>query len=143
MNVAGILGDKGADVLTLNKDATMREAASLLSDKHVGSVVILDDGEKIAGILSERDIVTSLARQDNNCLDLPVSECMTSDVATCTKSDTVEYLMGQMTKHRFRHMPVVENGEMIGIVSIGDVVKQRIAETELEASAMRAYIATG
>jgi len=143
MNVAAILNDKGTDVMTLSASASIRDAAEILAKCHIGSVVVVDDNKKIAGIVSERDIVKEVANRGSECLGEPVSICMTSKVSTCKKSDTVEYLMGQMTTHRFRHMPVIENDEMIGIISIGDVVKQRIAETEMEATAMRAYIATG
>ena len=143
MNVAAILHDKGRDVITLSASASIREAAEMLIKYRIGSVVVVDDNKKIAGIVSERDLVKTIAKQGIDCLSEPVKNCMTSNVSTCQLSDTVEYLMGQMTTHRFRHMPVVENDEMIGIISIGDVVKQRIAETEMEATAMRAYIATG
>ena len=143
MNVAAILHDKGRDVITLSASASIREAAEMLIKYRIGSVVVVDDNKKIAGILSERDLVKSVAKQGVDCLSDPVKNCMTSNVSTCRTSDTVEYLMGQMTTNRFRHMPVVENDELIGIISIGDVVKQRIAETEMEATAMRAYIATG
>jgi len=143
MNVAAILHDKGAKVVTLSSSSSIRDAAELLSKHRIGSVVIVDGDENIAGIVSERDIVKDIASRGADCLNEPIGNCMTDNVSTCTKSDTVEYLMGQMTTHRFRHMPVVEDDKMIGIISIGDVVKQRIAETEMEATAMRAYIATG
>ena len=143
MNVATILHDKGPEVVTLPVDASIREAAKTLAKFRVGAIVVVDDEGRIRGILSERDIVKDIAECGGECLDDPVSSRMTGDVMTCKKSDTVEYLMGQMTRHRFRHIPVVENNELVGIVSIGDVVKQRIAETEMETTAMRAYIATG
>jgi len=143
MNVAAILSDKGTDVMTLSVGATISEAAKILSDHHIGSIVIVDEANKVAGILSERDIVKDIAKRGSRCLDEPISNSMTTNVSTCQKSDTVEYLMEQMTTNRFRHMPVMENEKMIGIVSIGDVVKRRIEEAEMEATAMRAYIATG
>ena len=143
MNVSAILHDKGADVVTLLADASIRDAAKLLAKFGVGSVVITDAENKLMGIVSEGDIVREVAKCAGDGLDEPVENCMTTSVMTCKKSDTVEYLMGQMTTHRFRHMPVVENDQLVGIVSIGDVVKQRIAETEMETTAMRAYIATG
>ena len=143
MNVSAILHDKGSDVVTLTADATIREAAKLLAKYGVGSVVILDDAKHVKGIVSEGDIVREVAKRGSDSLNESVANCMTTSVMTCKKSDTVAYLMGQMTRHRFRHMPVVEKNMLLGIVSIGDVVKSRIAETEMEATAMRAYIATG
>jgi CBS domain-containing protein len=106
-------------------------------------VVACDAEQRVQGIVSERDIVRVLAENGPAAFQDAIEGCMTADVKTCTLNDTVEWLMEAMTKQRFRHMPVVENGRLIGIVSIGDVVKQRIAIAEMEASSMRQYIATG
>ena len=143
MNVASILSDKGSGVVTMRPEQTLLEVASELEKRKIGSILITDAGDEIRGIISERDIVRALAQRGPEQLNAPVSETMTTDVVTCTRSDTIEQLMTEMTSRRFRHMPVVEEGKVIGIVSIGDVVKQRIAEAEMETAAMRAYIATG
>jgi len=106
-------------------------------------VVIIDAKDNVCGIVSERDVVSAIAKESGSVLDEAVTVCMTRQVFTCTREDTLEKLMSEMTAHRFRHLPVVEDGKLVGLVSIGDVVKQRIAEAEMEASAMRDYITTG
>lgn len=143
MNVATILKHKGSEVVTTDPATRLGEIARILHDNRVGCIVVVDEANKVIGIVSERDIVICLARQGAEVLEQPVGRCMTSRVHTCTRTDTLEKLMGEMTAHRFRHLPVVEDGELIGLVSIGDVVKQRIAETEMEASSLRDYIKTG
>lgn len=143
MNVATILGEKGHDVITASPDDTLLDIAKILRKHGIGCIV-LDNGKgAIAGIVSERDLVRALAESGPDILKEPVSRCMTKDVITCRKSDTIDTIMAAMTDGRFRHMPVVENDELIGVISIGDVVRLRIAEAELEAAAMRSYIATG
>lgn len=143
MNVATILKEKGANVVTADAEATLLDIASRLTEHKIGCVVITDGHGRIAGIVSERDIVRCVAKGGAAALDEPVSAFMTKKVIACSKSDTIERLMGEMTAGRFRHLPVLENETLVGLVSIGDVVKQRIAETEMEAAAMRDYIATG
>ena len=118
-------------------------AAKRLSSKRIGAVVVTDKSGHIAGIVSERDIVHALAKEGVECLDRPVSEIMTREVLTCTAGDTIDELMSRMTARRCRHLPVVADGGLAGIISIGDVVKHHIAEVEMEAMAMRDYIATG
>ena len=141
MNVATILKQKGSDIVWVGPDATLQEAVHLLAEKRIGSALVLDTDLKILGIVSERDIVRALAARGPACLQMPVTSVMTSSVSTCRASDTIDQLMSQMTTGRFRHVPVVEDGRLLGIVSIGDVVKLRIAETELEVTAIRDYIA--
>lgn len=141
MNVATILKHKGPEVAWLGPDASLQEAVRLLAEKRIGSALVLDTDLKILGIVSERDVVRALAVQGAACLQMPVTSVMTSTVKTCRASDTIDQLMAQMTAGRFRHVPVVEDGRLLGIVSIGDVVKLKIAETELEVSAIRDYIA--
>jgi CBS domain-containing protein len=141
MNVATILKHKGADVASVGPDATLQEAVGLLAGKRIGAALVLDAARKILGIVSERDIVKAVATHGAACLPMPVTSVMTSTVETCRPSDTIDQLMAQMTAGRFRHVPVVEAGQLVGIVSIGDVVKLRIAESELEVSAIREYIA--
>lgn len=143
MNVSTILKHKGSNVVTSTPNAKLSDIVQILNTDRIGSVVIVDDDEVVVGIVSERDIISAIADKDATVLSEPVTCCMTNKVYTCTESDTLEKLMAEMTTHRFRHLPVVEQGKLVGLVSIGDVVKQRIAEAEMEAAAMRDYIATG
>jgi CBS domain-containing protein len=143
MNVASMLKSKGRSVVSASAETTVLEIARMLRENRVGCVVIVDGGGKLAGIVSERDVVRAIGADGAAMLDQPVSRCMTREVVTCRECDTIEELMAAMTAHRFRHMPVVERGKLIGLISIGDVVKMRIAETEMETAAMREYIATG
>jgi CBS domain-containing protein len=143
MNVAAILKLKGREVVTAPPDAPLLQIARLLGQHKIGCIVIADEDGKVNGIVSERDIVREIARAGASVLEDPVEVCMTKSVVSCRESDTMDQLMGEMTAHRFRHMPVVDKGHLVGLVSIGDVVRMRIAETELEAAAMREYIATG
>lgn len=143
MNVASILKQKGRDCATIHPERPISEAVQILAEKRIGALVVVDDTGDIAGILSERDIVVNLANGQKAVLDAPVSRIMTRDVFTCTPSDTTDQLMAQMTNSRIRHLPVKEDGRLAGIISIGDVVKWRIAEVESRAEALREYIATG
>lgn len=140
MSVKRILDEKGHEVETSSADATVNEVASVLADKKIGAVVILD-GHAISGILSERDIVRAIARDGAGALEKNAGAYMTHKVVTCSVSETINDVMHKMTAGRFRHLPVVEDDRLIGIVSIGDVVKRRIAQVEREASEMRDYIA--
>ena len=140
MNVETILKGKGRSVATIAPDATIREAVDLLRRKGIGAIVVSSDGAIVAGILSERDIVHALAERGTELLALPVSVLMTRHVFTCKPGDTVAELMAQMTERRIRHLPVLENGRLAGIVSIGDVVKHRVDEVEEEASSLRQFI---
>lgn len=143
MNVATILKLKGRGVVTATEETPLIEIAKLLEGHGIGCVVVEADDGKVAGIVSERDVVRAIGRSGTKVLKDPVSDYMTKAVVTAREADTIDRLMSEMTTHRFRHMPVVERGRLIGIVSIGDVVKMRIAEAEMEAAAMREYIATG
>jgi CBS domain-containing protein len=143
MNVAAILKLKGREVVTSAPNKSLLDIADLLGKHGIGCVVITGADGKVAGIVSERDIVREIARAGSKVLKEPVESCMTKTVVTCRESDTIDRLMAEMTAHRFRHMPVVERGRLCGLVSIGDVVRMRIAEAEMEAAAMREYIATG
>lgn len=142
MNVATILKAKGTDVSSVSPETTLRDVAVLLTARRIGAAVVMQD-KKVIGIVSERDIVKAVASGGSNALDAPVRDVMTSRVVTCGLNDSVDELMDSMTMGRFRHLPVIEKGELIGIVSIGDVVKHRIAETVMETEAMRLYIANG
>jgi CBS domain-containing protein len=143
MNVAAILKMKGREVFTTAPDTTLLEISKLLGIHRIGCIVVTGSDGKVIGIVSERDIVREIARAGSTVLKEPVETCMTKAVVTCREADTIDRLMAEMTAHRFRHMPVVERGRLIGLVSIGDVVRMRIAEAEMEAAAMREYIATG
>lgn len=143
MNVARILKDKGRQVETASPSTDLKAIVKQLAEKKIGAVVVCDEDRQVSGIISERDIVRILADSGPEIFSDPVENHMTKDVRTCVENDTVEWLMEEMTTQRFRHLPVVEGRRVIGIVSIGDVVKQRIAVAELEASSMRQYIATG
>lgn len=140
MIVEQILNDKGRVVVTLRADHTLKEAAQLLDDKKIGAVVALGDDESILGVLSERDIVRQVARQGAAALDLKVSEAMTRAVVTISSTTPIDEALQVMTDRRIRHLPVVHNDRLTGFISIGDLVKWKIAETEAEASAMKSYL---
>ena len=140
MMVEEVLKAKGRDTVTMPGSASVAEAARLLKEKRIGAVVISDDGARVLGILSERDIVHALADFAAAALEMRVSELMTQDVVTCAPGDSIAGLMTRMTERRIRHLPVVKDGVLDGMVSIGDVVKSRIGEVEYEASAMRDFI---
>jgi CBS domain-containing protein len=142
MIVKSILSEKGADVVTIEPTANVADAARILSERRIGALVVTGAGERVVGIVSERDIVRALARHGADALKLPLTEVMTRKVVTCTREDTVSVLMERMTSGKFRHLPVVEAERLVGIISIGDVVKLRVAEMELEQNALRDYIQT-
>ena len=141
MNVATILKHKGSDIVSISPEISLQEAVHILAERRIGAALVLDAGHKILGILSERDVVRAVSAHGPACLTRSVSSAMTSSVQTCRPTDTIDQLMAQMTAGRFRHVPVLDHQNLVGIVSIGDVVKLRIAETELEVSAIRDYIA--
>ena len=143
MNVAAILSAKGRNVVTARPNTTLEEIAGKLATKRIGAVVIVGAGGAIDGIVSERDIIRVVAERGAKALMEPAIDTMTRTVVTCDVSDTLDELMARMTTGRFRHLPVVEDGQLVGIVSIGDVVKHHIAEVEMEASALRGYIVAG
>jgi CBS domain-containing protein len=140
MNVAAILRQKGRAVTTAAPSTTLLEISNKLSAKRIGAIVIVGARGEVAGIISERDIIKALADGGPDCLRRPVSERMTREVVMCQETDTLDELMAMMTAQRFRHLPVITDGALVGIVSIGDVVKHHVAEVEMEATAMREYI---
>ncbi len=142
MTVARILNDKGRDVFTTQPHRTLKEVVELLAAKGVGAVVVSDASRSVLGILSERDVVRVIARDGAGALEDPVSRHMTSKVITVTADDTIDHVMQTMTAGRFRHVPVVEGGRLIGIISIGDVVKRHVNALDSERQALREYIAT-
>lgn len=141
MNVKAILNEKGRDVVTVAPDMKLSEAASTLHGRHIGALVVVDDSQRIVGILAERDIVGAIADQGPSCLDKPVSGFMWSNVYRCTEDMTTENLMQLMSARRARHIPVERDGRLVGIISIGDVVKAHIRAIESEAEHIKAYIA--
>ena len=137
MNVLQLLKLKGSRAVeTVSQDMTVAEAATLLSAKRIGALVASNDGATVAGILSERDIVRMLGTEGAAVLDRPIREVMTAKVTTCSLTDTALSVLERMTEGRFRHMPVIENGQMVGFLSIGDVVKARISEVENDNAAL-------
>jgi len=142
MTVRAMLSRKGSDVITIAPTATLSEAVDLLSKNRIGAVVVTGADHRVAGILSERDIVRALSERGPAMLSETVAAVMTRKVMTCTSADTVSSVMERMTAGKFRHLPVVEQGKLIGVISIGDVVKSHVEEIEHETEALREYIAT-
>jgi CBS domain-containing protein len=140
MTVSIILAGKGRHVVTIEPGANLADAAQLLSEKRIGAALVLGADHRVVGIISERDIVRALAERGAAVLAEPVSQIMTRKVETCNESEPVSSIMERMTAGKFRHVPVVTQGRLVGIVSIGDVVKHRLHEMERESTAMREYI---
>jgi CBS domain-containing protein len=143
MNIAQILKAKGRAVATARPDTTLLDIVAKLAQKKIGAIVVVGDNGEVVGIISERDIIRKLGERGSEVLDEPVSKTMTANVISCTETSTLDELMEVMTQGRFRHVPVIEDGALVGIVSIGDVVKNHIAEVEMEVTAMRGYFVTG
>ncbi len=144
MNVQSILGRKGTDVATIRQDASLADAAAELRDRGIGALVVSPDGSTIHGIISERDIVRALANHGATALGRTVASAMSAAVTTCASADALEQLMAQMTEHRIRHVPVVdERGTLGGIISIGDVVKSRLAQLQQDNQALADYLYQG
>ena len=142
MTVKAILDTKGSDVVTIEPTTTIAAAAKLMAARRIGAIVVFGPDRRIGGIVSERDIVRALAERGAPALDEPVGQVMTRKVVTCTRGETIGSIMERMTAGKFRHVPVVEDGQLSGIVSIGDVVKFRLAEMENESAALHDYIRT-
>ncbi|TYC65370.1 CBS domain-containing protein [Stappia sp. BW2] len=140
MTVAAILSGKGHEIITARSDALLSEICETLAKHKIGAVVVSDDDGAVNGIVSERDIVRVIGTQGVSALKTPVSSVMTKKVITCTEENNINEVMAHMTQGRFRHMPVVKDGKLTGVISIGDVVKFKIAQVELEAEQMRSYI---
>lgn len=140
MLIRQILAGKGSDVVTTRPDATVTEVAKLLKAKRIGAVVVTDADGEICGIISERDLACGLADRGADLLGMRVGDVMTREISTCSPDDGIDRLMRQMTEGRFRHLPVVEDGRMIGIISIGDVVKHRIDQLQFERDQLDHYV---
>lgn len=141
MFVRQILAGKGDHIVSIDPTARITDVVALMSRERVGAVVVLEGDGSIAGIVSERDITRHLAEHGNELLEMSADRIMTREVVTCGPDDGIDKLMAKMTRGRFRHLPVVEQGKIVGIVSIGDIVKHRLEELESEASLLQGYIA--
>jgi CBS domain-containing protein len=140
MTVKAILSHKPPDIVSIEPTATLAQAAKLLAERRIGAVLVLGIEGRVAGILSERDIVRALAERGASMLDERVDQVMTRKVFTCSSSETIGVIMERMTAGKFRHVPVIEQDQVVGVVSIGDVVKYRLQEMEHESAALRDYI---
>ena len=143
MQVQTILNAKGTEVTTVTADTTVRELATMLRENRIGAVVVSNDGSSIEGIVSERDIVRQLTDFGPKFLSVKVREIMTKDVLSCAPTDTVDTCMELMTGRRIRHLPVAVDGQLTGLVSIGDIVKAKIDEIRTEAESLKQYISSG
>ena len=143
MNIGQILKTKALGVATARPEDSIEDIATRLARRKIGAVIIVGESGKVAGIISERDIIRLIADHGAKALGMHASEGMTREVVSCSKTSTLEEIMEAMTNGRFRHLPVIEDGSLVGIISIGDVVKHHTAEVELEVTAMRGYLATG
>ncbi|WP_422370182.1 CBS domain-containing protein [Hoeflea sp.] len=142
MTVKQILDQKGRDVVTVSPSMSTADAVRFLAENKIGAVVVTNESGKVAGILSERDIVRAMATRGADALSAPISDIMTSKVTTCGESHSVNQVMELMTNGRFRHLPVETDGKLVGLISIGDVVRRRIEDVEREAEEIKAYIAS-
>ena len=143
MIVSQILREKGHDVYTVFKEISVKEVLALLAEKRIGAVVVTDQADAVEGIISERDVVRGLAQHGSSILDKKVEELMTKNVITHGLDDHIDDLMQEMSKSRIRHLPILDDGKLVGVISIGDVVKNRVEELEAEGNMLRNYIATG
>jgi CBS domain-containing protein len=140
MHVAAVIKRKGSSVVSITPDRTIADAANLLTENRIGAVLVMDSNESIHGIISERDIIRALSKYGADALNRREETLMTREVQQCSPKDTIAEVMTTMTTQRFRHLPVVEEGKLLGMISIGDVVKQRLDETELEVETLRGYV---
>jgi len=143
MFVSDILAQKGGLVFTVTPGTSVAQLSQQLSTRRIGSVLVLDGEGSVAGIVSERDLVRAMASHGAKAMELEARQVMTRDVVTCDPDDSIDQVMQTMTSGRFRHLPVVRHGELLGLVSIGDVVKARLEETKYETEALKAYIVAG
>jgi CBS domain-containing protein len=143
MFVSDILSQKGGLVYSVTPATSVAEVTQQLSSRRIGSVLVLSDQSAVVGIVSERDLVRATAMHGAKALELEARQVMTRDVVTCHPDDSIDEVMQTMTNGRFRHLPVVHRGELLGLISIGDVVKARLEETQYEAEALKAYIVAG
>lgn len=140
MIVSHILKSKGADVISVRPDNLLSAVVEILSSRRIGAVLVLHGDGRVAGVLSERDVVRAVAKHGAGALGMTVADFMTAEVVSATPGDSIGRVMEKMTHGRFRHLPILEDGRLVGIISIGDVVKMRIDEAEHEAQALREYV---
>lgn len=140
MFIDQILNDKGRDVISVRSGSSLLEAAKLLDEKRIGAVVAIDDGENVIGVLSERDIARQVARHGTAALEMKVADAMTREVVTIEATDPLDRAMRRMTDRRIRHLPVMKGAKLVGVISIGDLVKWKIADVEAEAQAIKSYL---
>ncbi len=143
MTIHAILLSKGVTVHSIKPDASLMDAVTLLRQHRIGAALVIESGSIIAGVISERDVVRALGAHGASALDMPVHSVMTAPVITCHPDDSVASAMALMTTRRIRHLPVIDEGKLIGMVSIGDLVKKRIDDSEREAAALKEYITQG
>jgi CBS domain-containing protein len=143
MFVSDILSQKGGLVFTVTPSTTLAQIGQQLSTRRIGSVLVMADADRVAGIVSERDVVRAMAQHGADALALEARQVMTRNVQTCHPDDPIEHVMELMTQGRFRHLPVLDHGELLGLISIGDVVKARLEEARHETEALKAYIVAG
>lgn len=141
MTVATILAGKGGEVITATPSTTLEQLSNILAEHRIGAIVILESDKTVCGIASERDVVRQIAKQGASALNAPISICMTKKVISCTPDSSINDVMGIMSTNKFRHLPVITNGKLEGIISIGDVVKKKIEQSEREAEELKQYIA--
>lgn len=141
MFVRQILGSKGDNIVSIGPTARVMDVAALMRKKRVGAVLVLNEDKRLLGIVSERDVAHGLAKHGTALLDMTADRIMTREVVTCSPDDGIAVLMREMTRGRFRHLPVVDEGKMVGVVSIGDIVKYRLEELESESTLLQDYIA--
>lgn len=142
MKVINILQSKGVDVFSVTQDMTLKQAVDVLGEKNIGAVIVKDSAGKVTGILSERDVVRRIRTDGPEVLSKTVAACMTPSPITCAPDALLDEILAKMTEKRIRHLPVVEGGKLIGVISIGDVVKRKIDNAERETAALREYIAS-
>ena len=140
MHVAAVIKRKGSDVVTIAADQTIAEAVNVLVERRIGALLVMDGNDAVDGIISERDIVGALSRGGADVLTRKVSDVMTRKVRSCSCHDTIAEVMNVMTQERSRHLPVIDDGKVVGMISIGDVVKQRLNDAELEVESLRGYV---
>lgn len=143
MTVAQMLADKGREIFTAKADHTIEEITKMLAEKRIGAALIVDDKGVLSGIATERDIIRKLAKDGVGCFSDPISSCMTKKVVSCSSQDSLNGIMSMMNKGRFRHVPVIDDGELRGIVSVTDVVTYRMAQVTREADDLKRYISDG
>ncbi|NNE40289.1 MAG: CBS domain-containing protein [Marinicaulis sp.] len=142
MKAQHILHSKGTDVFAVSESDEISSAVAVLNDKNIGAVIVKNQAGEISGILSERDVVRRLGKNGPATLNMSVADCMTANPYTCSPEASLDEIMGQMTSKRIRHLPVTDGGKVVGVISIGDVVKRKIELAEQEAEALKEYIAT-